>query len=190
VRSRTRTGDLLADARRARPRGRQLARASGGIRSAKGHANSLINPETVTEVFSLLRGSPQPPDTYLSTFFDIRLGAPTPRVEGENVVLCPTATARGPTWRMLRLCERKPVPGSMICTQRTRRERATAPKGFCRLGTMRKLASHEASFRSPAVIATLRAAHLSCAESGLVNLGPLPLKARELQIRGSRAERV
>ena len=40
----------------------------------------------------------------------------------------------------------------------TRHESAPTPKaGFCGLGTMRKLAMQKTSFRSPAVIATLRA---------------------------------
>ena len=49
--------------------------------------------------------------------------------------------------------------------QRTRRKSAVTPKvDVCRLGTMRKLATPETSFRSAAVMAALRTADLSCAE--------------------------
>ena len=60
---------------------------------------------------------------------------------------------------------RSPIRGARGWPDRTRRESAVTPKvGFCRLGTMRKHATPETSFRSAAVMAALRTAGLSCAD--------------------------
>ena len=78
---------------------------------------------------------------------------------GAYYLLAETAAA---TWR-LRGSATRSTRTSLLVMNETR-ERATPNAGFCSLGTMRKPVTRKTSFHLAAIMATLRAAHLSCAE--------------------------